>query len=84
MRKRALGIETHGVLTRGMCVVDRRPGEKAGTHKAEDEHEEHPDKKKEANGAEEVALPREAEIDVVVDSPGVDWFEKIFCEALGV
>jgi inosine-uridine nucleoside N-ribohydrolase len=77
IKTRCFGIETEGTLTRGMCVVDRRQLGKAkkGMNKAQE------DSSKDTSQEEE---PTDGEWDVVVDSPGPDWFADIFCSALGI
>lgn len=96
IKTRRFGIETQGIITRGMCVVDRRQlgNAKKGLNKVHEEAQQ---------SSEDTALPsvassksstvipvikpeeaNDGDWDVVVASPGSDWFTTIFCSALGI
>ncbi|UZJ54625.1 hypothetical protein CBS101457_003945 [Exobasidium rhododendri] len=95
VKTRRFGIETEGALTRGMCVVDRRRlgRGKKGMNKVDDEKSRHEkptaDIRSDAERkVDETSVsdqkPTDGEWDVVIATPGSDWFSREFCSALGV
>lgn len=100
IQARRFGIETEGSLTRGHCVVDRREmgNAKKGSNKAHDEERKQNEDSNSITSYSKAAQtqvaaaptrdqhhqPTDGEWDVVIASPGSDWFAQIFCSALGV
>lgn len=80
-------MEWKGDITRGMCVVDRRNhGNQGDKNKAKQnqKNEEKEDGKVEKNGKgndEEGESP--LPVTAVTESPGIEWFSKVFTERLG-
>lgn len=98
IQPRRFGVETEGSLTRGFCVTDRRRlgSRKKGISELDREaSSQQPDsissvataKQPQASTApakEEHRQPSDGEWDVIVASPGIDWFARLFCAAMGV
>jgi hypothetical protein len=92
IKTRRFGIETEGTLTRGYCVVDRRnlgKARKKGANMVDveksEQGEEVPGDTTGSVNTEILKAPAtDGQWDVVISSPGIDWFAKTFCSALGL